>query len=161
MAATEGTSLLLSKYLERKMAVGPLQNSRMISLGKELSRVTDLKHLGWGFLGSTVGFVFGGFDIFNGYKAFKSRERTYGLFLIASGGAMLGSSLFILFGLATHPIGLILLALSIGFAIYGLYKREKSLQIGLRKSFLGKREEGMIGFGRYETQMAELNGLIK
>lgn len=74
---------------------------------------------------------------------------------------MVVSSVFILLGLATHPIGLLFLALSIGFAVYALYKREKALQIWMRKSFLGKREIGMIEFGRYETQLSELNGILK
>lgn len=161
MAFTEGASMLLSKYFERKMAVGPLPNSRILTLSKELSRVTDLKHLGWRSLGALVGGIFGVCDIINGYKAIKSGERTYGIFLSLGGGAMVVSSVFILVGLATHPIGLLFLALSIGFAVYALYKREKALQIWMRKSFLGKREIGMIEFGRYETQLSELNGILK
>lgn len=161
MAFAEGTSMLLSKYFQRKMAVGPLPNRALLSLSKELSRVTDLKHLGWRSLGALVGGVFGVCDLINGYKAFKSGEKTYGILLSLSGGAMVVSSVFILVGLAMHPIGLLFLALSIGFAIYALYKREKALQIWMRKSFLGKREEGMVGFNRYENQLSELSGILK
>lgn len=161
MALVEGTSMMLSKYFERKMAVGPLQNTKLISFSKDLANATTMKHLGWRTLGTLVGAVFGVFDMINGWNSFKSGERTYGSFLFLSGLTMVGSSLFIMLGLATHPIGLILLALSIGFAIYALYKREKELQKWLRKSFLGNPNEGMVSFGKYETQLSALNGLFK
>lgn len=161
MALVEGTSMMLSKYFERKMAVGPLQNTKLISFSKDLANATTMKHLGWRTLGALAGAVFGVFDIIGGIKAYKSGERTYGLYLQLSGGAMIVSSIFILVGLAAHPIGLIFLALSIGFAIYALYKREKELQKWLRKSYLGSPKEGMISFGKYEVQLSELNGLFK
>lgn len=161
MALAEGTSMMLSQYFERKMAIGPLQNTKLFVFSKDLANATSLKHLGWRTLGGLVGVVFGVFDVINGWNSFKSGERTYGGFLIFSGLTMVGSSLFIIFGLATHPIGLIFLALSIGSAIYALYKREKELQKWLRKCFLGNLEEGMIPFGKYEMQLSALNGLFK
>lgn len=161
MALAEGTSMMLSQYFERKMAVGPLQNTKLFVFSKDLANATSLKHLGWRTLGTLVGAIFGVFDMINGWNSFKSGERTYGSFLFLSGLTMVGSSLFIMLGLATHPIGLILLALSIGFAIYALYKREKELQKWLRKCFLGNLEEGMIPFGKYEMQLSALNGLFK
>ena len=161
MALAEGTSMMLSKYFERKMAVGPLQNTKLFVFSKDLANATSLKHLGWRTLGALVGVVFGVFDMVNGLNSIKSGERTYGRLLFLSGATMIGSSIFIFVGLATHPVGLIFLALSIGLALYALYKREKELQKWLRKSFLGNPEQGMISFGKYEIQLSALNGLFK
>ena len=147
MALAEGTSMMLSKYFERKMAVGPLQNTKLFVFSKDLANATSMKHLGWRTLGALVGVVFGVFDMIGGVNAYKSGERTYGALLGFSGLTMVISSAFIFFGFATHPIGLILLAISIGLAVYALYKREKELQKWLRKSFLGDPNEGMISFG--------------
>ena len=161
MALAEGTSMMLSKYFERKMAVGPLKNTKLFVFSKDLANATSMKHLGWRTLGALVGVVFGVFDMIGGVNAYKSGERTYGALLGFSGLTMVISSAFIFFGFATHPIGLILLAISIGLAVYALYKREKELQKWLRKSFLGDANEGMISFGKYETQLSALNGLFK
>ncbi|WP_314335940.1 toxin VasX [Acinetobacter guillouiae] len=161
MALAEGTSMMLSKYFERKMAVGPLKNTKLFVFSKDLANATSMKHLGWRTLGALVGVVFGVFDMIGGVNAYKSGERTYGALLGFSGLTMVISSAFIFFGFATHPIGLILLAISIGLAVYALYKREKELQKWLRKSFLGDANEGMVSFGKYETQLSALNGLFK
>ncbi len=71
MASLEGISYLLNVYVN----FGAKINSKIIKVSDFLSDLTNIESKLWRGLGSVVGFIFGAYDVYNGWKAFNEKDE--------------------------------------------------------------------------------------
>ncbi|MEN8283209.1 T6SS effector BTH_I2691 family protein [Acinetobacter gerneri] len=152
MATMEGISHLLNKYV----VSGAIANQHMIDFGSWLSKLTDAQSVLWRVTGASIGIIFAAYDFYNGYKAYKDGEISYGQGMMISGGVVGTSAIaFAVLG-TSNPLGWVLLVVGIGISVVANLIRDDDIQKWLYRCQLGKIQS-YTPFVSYAEQTAEYN----
>lgn len=138
MSTVEAVGALLnsSDKITSKSRLLKSMNSFILEL--TTSNKNSVKGLVWRGFGLFAGLIFGGFDVYNGYVAVRSGEKSYGTFLALSGVAVIYGSYLIF---ALNPFGWIAIAIGVIFSLIAYFVKENNIQIWIQRCLLSTNTE--------------------
>ncbi|AOA58168.1 hypothetical protein [Acinetobacter larvae] len=118
----------------------------------------SFKSMMWRGLGLIGGFVFGFYDIYNGYKAYNNGEKNFGFFLAASGLFLMIGSFYLFMGVPI--IGVVFLFLAITYSIVASVIRDDKFIRWTRRCMISI-DNTIEHFKNFDDQCDNLKELYK
>ncbi|UUS64757.1 MULTISPECIES: toxin VasX [unclassified Acinetobacter] len=106
----------------------------------------------WRGFGLFAGLIFGGFDVYNGWSAANNGEKSYGRFLMASGGLVMLGSIMLFF---INPFGWLALIAGIVLSLIAYFVKENDIKLWIRKCLLSTDQS----IKRFDTIQQQMLGL--